>query len=216
MCRVCVDIFADHTEAECPVGPGFENLSLLEFWDNPVGSFVKFIGAMVEHARGAQTGPCPLCKVQEDQHDYTACLQTVSLEMKGDELSITTNRSLPRNPQLDPNPLGPTPGMTPRTPQSGPTPKSPSGGTSNKPAIMKGRYTCYGRPCVNCTDPFPAHLTSECEKPTSPNVGLRLLWQTPTHRGIQLLAQAHQWNAKQTEDQEPCEVCRKELKEHDL
>ena len=45
---------------------------------------------------------------------------------------------------------------------------------------------------------------------------MRLLWQTPTHRGIQLLAQAHQWNAEQTEDQEPCEVCQKELKEHDL
>ena len=38
----------------------------------------------------------------------------------------------------------------------------------------------------------------------------------PTHRGIQFLAQAHRWNAKQTEDQEPCEVCHKELKEHDL
>ena len=107
-------------------------------------SFVKFIGAMVEHARGAQTGPCPLCKVQEDQHDYATCLQTVSLEMKGDELSVTTNRPSPRNPQLDPNPLGPTPGMTPKTPQSGPMPKSPSGGTLNKPAIMKGQYTCYG------------------------------------------------------------------------
>ena len=216
LCQVYADIFADHTEAECPVGPGFENPSLLGFWDNPVGSFVRFIGTMVEHAGGAQTGPCPLCKVQEDQHDYAACLRMVSLEMKGDELSVTTNRPSPRSPQPDPNPLGPTPGTTSKTPQSGPTPKSPSGGTSNKPAIMKGQYTCYGRPCVNCTDPFPAHLTSECKEPTSPNVSLRLLWQTPTHRGIQLLAQAHQWNAEQTEDQEPCEVCQKELKEHDL
>ena len=91
LCWVCVDIFADHVGAECPVGPGFENPSLLEFWDNPEVSFVKFIGAMVEHARGAQTGPCPLCKVQEDQHDYATCLRMVSLEMKGDELSVTTN-----------------------------------------------------------------------------------------------------------------------------
>ena len=172
LCWVCVDIFADHAEAECPVGPGFENPSLLGFWDNAVGSFVRFIGTMVEHVGGAQTGPCPLCKVQEDQHDYATCLQTVSLEMKGDELSVTTNRPLPRNPQPDPNPLGPTPGMTPKTPQLGPMPKSPSGGTSNKPAIMKGRYTCYRQPCVNCTDPLPAHLTSNCKEPTSPNVGL--------------------------------------------
>ena len=103
LCRVCVDIFADHAEAECLMGPGFENPSLLGFWDNAVGSFVRFIGTMVEHVLGAQTGPCPLCKVQEDQHDYATCLQTVSLEMKGDELSVTTNRPLPRNPQPDPN-----------------------------------------------------------------------------------------------------------------
>ena len=70
LCWVCVDIFADHAEAECPVGPGFKSPSLLEFWDNPVGSFVRFIGTVVEHTRGTQTGPCPLCKVQEDQHDY--------------------------------------------------------------------------------------------------------------------------------------------------
>ena len=37
LCRVCVDIFADHAEAECPVRPGSESPSLLEFWDNPVG-----------------------------------------------------------------------------------------------------------------------------------------------------------------------------------
>ena len=81
---------------------------------------------------------------------------------------------------------------------------------------MKGQYTCYKQLCVNCTDPLPAHLTSECKEPTSPNFGLRLLWQMPTHWGIQLLAQANRWNAEQTEDQEPCEVCQKELKEHDL
>ena len=138
LCQVCVDIFADHAETECLVRTGCENPSLLEFWDNPVGSFVKFIGAMVEHTRGAQTGPCPLCKVQEDQHDYTTCLRMVSLEMKDDELSVTTNRPLPGNCQPVPNPLGLTPGMTPKTPQLGLTPKPPSRGTSNQPAIMKG------------------------------------------------------------------------------
>ena len=74
LCRLCVDIFADNAEAQCPVGPGFENPLLLHFWDNPIGSFVRFIGTMVEHARGVQTGPCPLCNVQEDQHDYAICL----------------------------------------------------------------------------------------------------------------------------------------------
>ena len=37
-----------------------------------------------------------------------------------------------------------------------------------------------------------------------------------THQGIQLLAQAHRWNTGQTEDDEPCGVCQKELKEHDF
>ena len=86
LCRVCVDIFADHAEVECPAGPGSESPSLLEFWDNPISSFVRFIGTMVEHARGIQTGPCPLCKVQENQHNYATCLQTVNLEMKEGDL----------------------------------------------------------------------------------------------------------------------------------
>ena len=68
-CRVCADIFADHADAQCPVEPGSENPSLLSFWDSPTGSFVRFIGMMVEHANGTQMGPCPLCSIQEDQHN---------------------------------------------------------------------------------------------------------------------------------------------------
>ena len=56
----------------------------------------------------------------------------------------------------------------------------------------------------------------ECKEPRSVNIGLRLMWHSMTHRGIQLLAQAHRWNTHQTEDDEPCDVCGKELKEHDL
>ena len=74
LCQVCVDIFTDHAEAQCPVGPGFENQSLLHFWDNPIGSFVRFIGTIVEHVKGVQTDPCPVCNVQEDQHNYAICL----------------------------------------------------------------------------------------------------------------------------------------------
>ena len=74
LCRVCADIFADHAEAQCPVGPGSENPSLLKLWNNPVSNFVWFIGAMVEHVKGVQTGPCPLCNIQEEQHDYATCL----------------------------------------------------------------------------------------------------------------------------------------------
>ena len=140
LCQVCVDIFTDHAETECPVGPGFENPSLLRFWDNPVGSFVRFIGTMVEHARGAQTSPCPLCKVQEDQHDYATCLQTVSLEMKEGELSVTTNKPLLRNPPPDPDP---TPRTTPKNPQLVPTSESTNAETPKTPALVKGRYTCY-------------------------------------------------------------------------
>ena len=160
LCRVCVDIFADHAEAECPVGPGSKSPSLLEFWDNPVGSFVRFIGTMVEHTRGIQTGPCPLCKVQEDQHDYAACLQTVNLEMKEGELNVTTSGRKRKDPRLDPNPMGPTPRTTPKTMQPVPASKSPIRGTSGDPEdpdIIRGRYTCYRQPCTNCTDPFPSH-----------------------------------------------------------
>ena len=65
LCRVCVDIFAHHAETECPVGPGFENPSLLRFWDDPVGSFVRFIATMVDHVRGTQTSPCPCAKCKK-------------------------------------------------------------------------------------------------------------------------------------------------------
>ena len=213
LCQVSVDIFADHAEAECTVGPGFENPSLLKFWDNPVGGFVRFIGTMVKHVRGAQRGPCPLCKEQEDQHDYTACLRIVHLEMRGDKLSVTTNKPLPMNPPSDPMP---TTRSTPKNPQPVPISESTNAGTPKMPALVEGQYTCYRRPCINCTDPFPAHLTSECKEPTSPNVGLQLLWKMITHQGIQLFAQAQRWNMRQTEDREPCGVCQTELKEHDF
>ena len=109
LCRTCANIFLDHTEAQCPVGQGSENPSLLRFWDNPISSFVRFIGTMVEHARGTQTGPCPLCNVQEDQHNYTICLWTASMELKEGELNVTTSRRQCGDPPPNPNPTGPTP-----------------------------------------------------------------------------------------------------------
>ena len=112
LCQVFVDIFADHAEAQCPLGPGFENQSLLHFWDDPIGSFVRFIGTMVEHARGVQSSPCPLCNVQEDQHDYAICLRMDNVELKEGMLNVTTGRRHSRDPPLDPNPPGPTPGTT--------------------------------------------------------------------------------------------------------
>ena len=114
LCWVCVDIFTDHAEDECPVGPGFGSPSLLEFWDHPIHSFVRFIGTMVEHAGGTTTGPCPLCKVQEDQHDYAACLRAVKIEMKEGELNVTTSRRRCGDPPPDPNPTGPIPRTTPK------------------------------------------------------------------------------------------------------
>ena len=184
LCRVCVDIFMDHAEAECPVGPGSKSPSLLEFWDNPVSSFVRFIGTMVEHTRGIQTGPCPLCKGQENQHDYAACLQTVNLEMKEGELNVTTRGRKHEDPQPDPNPTGPTLRTTPKTMQPMPASKSPGRGTSGYPEdpdIIRGHYTCYRQPCTNCADPFPSHRAPQCKEPMSVNIGLRFLWHSVTH-----------------------------------
>ena len=142
LCWVCVDIFADHAEAQCPVGPGFKNPSLLGFWDDPVSSFVRFIGTVVEHARGTQMGPCPLCKVQEEQHDYTGCLRSASVELKEGELSVTTSRNQYGDPPPNPNPTGPTAGtspkVTPKTPQPVPRSESPGKGTSGNKAMMRG------------------------------------------------------------------------------
>ena len=216
LCRVCANIFADHEEAQCPVGPGSENPSLLKLWDNPVSSFVRFIGMMVEHVRGVQMGLCPLCNVQEDQHDYAICLWNASMELKEGKLNVTTSRRQHGDPPPNPNPTGPTPRTTLKTTQPMPVSKSPGRGTSSDPEMMRGHYTCYGPPCVNCANPFPSHLMPECKEPRSVNIGLRLLWHSVTHRGIQLLAQVHWWNTHQMEDDEPCDVCGKELKEHDL
>ena len=132
-----------------------------------------------------------------------------------------TSRRCRWDPPPDPNPNGPTPGVTPRsaqkTPGLIPSADSPSQGTSgSKGRIMKGRYTCYVRPCVNCADPFPSHLTSEWKEAMSVNIGLRLLWSSMTHRGVRLLAQAHRSNTRLTEDNKPCDVCETDLKENDL
>ena len=185
LCQVCADIFVDHAEAQCPVGPGFENPSLLGFWDDPIGSFVRFIGTLVEHMRGTQTGSCPLCNVQEDQHDYAVCLWTASIELQEGELNVTTSRRHRGDPPLNPNSMGPTPGtapqVTPKNPQPVPESESPGRGTSSDKAMMRGRYTCYAQPCVNCTDTFPSHLTPECKETRSVNIGLRLLWHLMTH-----------------------------------
>ena len=92
-------------------------------------------------------------------------------------------------------------------------------GTSCDPEdqdIVRGHYTCYRQPCTNWADPFPSHWVPQCKEPTSVNIGLRFLWHSVTHRGIQLLAQAHRWNNGSTEDDEPCDVCGKKLEEHDL
>ena len=158
--QVCADIFTDHAKTQCPVGPGFENPSPLWFWDNPISSFVRFIGTMVEHARVTQTGPYPLCKVQEDQYNYTVCLWTASMELKEGELNVTTSRRQHGDPPPNPNPTGPTPGTTPKTPHPVPVSMSPSRGTSGNPGMMRGHYTCYGQLCVNCCNPFPSHLTA--------------------------------------------------------
>ena len=69
--RVCADIFADHASDQCPIGAGAERSIIAQF----VGltrqeNFVRFIGMMVEYTNGMQTGPCPICAIQEDQHDY--------------------------------------------------------------------------------------------------------------------------------------------------
>ena len=98
----------------------------LVFWDDPIGSFVRFNGTLVEHMRGTQTGSCPLCNVQEDQHDYAVCLWTASIELQEGELNITTSRRHRGDPPLNPNSMGPTPGtalqVTPKNPQ--PVPES--------------------------------------------------------------------------------------------
>ena len=115
--------------------------------------------------------------------------------------------------------MGPTPGTTPKTMQPMPASESPGRGISGDPEdqdIMRGHYTCYRQPCTNCADPFPSHRVPECKEPTSVNIGLRFLWHSVTHQGIQLLAQAHRWNNQLTEDDEPCDVCGKRLEEHDL
>ena len=135
-------------------------------------------------------------------------------------LDITTGPRCNNNPPPGPNPPGPTPGITPqvtpKTPQPTPGSESPGRGTTGEKAMMRDRYTCYAQPCIHCADPFLSHLTPECNETKSIYVGLRLLWQSVTHRGIQLLAQAHRWNNCHMEDDEPCDVCGTELKEHDL
>ena len=47
LCQVCVDIFVDHEEMQCPIGPGSENPTLLSFWDNPIEGFVRVVGVMM-------------------------------------------------------------------------------------------------------------------------------------------------------------------------
>ena len=139
---VCADIFVDHDEAQCPVGPGSENPTLLSFWDNPIESFVRVVGTMVEWVRGVQTGPCPLCNVQEDQHDYAVCLRTAKFELKEGTLNVTTGQRRKDNPSPNPNPTGPTPGttpqVTPKTPQPTLGSESPGKGTTGKEAMMRG------------------------------------------------------------------------------
>ena len=100
-----------------------------------------------------------------------------------------------------------------------PPSESPGRGTSGDPGdpdVMRGCCTCYRQPYPNCTNPFPSHRVPECKEPTSVNIGLRFLWHLVTHQGIQLLAQAHRWNNRLTEDDEPCDICGKRLEEHDL
>ena len=156
-------------------------------------------------------GPTRLCHLPMNRHG----------RVERGQLSITTSRRHCGDPPPDPNPPGPTPGMTPKSAQSLPGPV-PSADTpsqdplSSKGRIMKGQYTCYAWPCINCADPFPTHIMSECKEATDPNMGLRLMWSCVTHWGIRMLGQAHRWNSQLTAKDQLCAMCGTELGEHNL
>ena len=61
LCRLCVDIFTDHEEAQCPWGPELRNPPLLDLWDHLTVAFIQFMGVMAGHTRGTLEGSCPLC-----------------------------------------------------------------------------------------------------------------------------------------------------------
>ena len=61
LCQLCVNIFADHEEAQCPWGLELRNPPLLDLWDHLTVAFIQFMGTMAGHTRGTLEGSCPLC-----------------------------------------------------------------------------------------------------------------------------------------------------------
>ena len=140
LCQKCVDIFADHEEARCAIALEQMNLLLLDLWNSLTADFVKFIGTMAKHARGILKGSCPLCKAQEEQHNYTMCLQTAKIKVERGMLKITMGQGCLGQPLLDPNPMGSMPGTTPKpnpkTPSEQPKAKSPAKGTASEDEMV--------------------------------------------------------------------------------
>ena len=102
------------------------------------------MGTMAGHARGTMGGSCPLCQLQEDQHDYAKCLRTAKITVEEGILNITTSRGCTEDPQPGQNPPGLTPGTTSKsspksTPcQPDPGSQSPSKGTAGEEELIKG------------------------------------------------------------------------------
>ena len=142
LCRKCIYIFVAHTEAQCPMDPEQVNSSLLDLWESPTVDFVRLVGTMAKHARKIQQGPCPLCKAQEEWHDYAMCLRTAKITRERGMLNIMTAQRHTRGSAPDPVPTGPTPGTTPgeapKTSVREPEVKSPKEGTEGENHLVKG------------------------------------------------------------------------------
>ena len=128
LCRKCIDIFADHAEAQCPIDPEQVNLSLLDLWENPTIGFVKLVGTMANRVRKIHKGPCPLCKANEEQHDYAMCLRMGKITREQGILNITTGQRQTKGSAPGPVLTGLTPGTTPQG-----APKTPAGDQESSP-----------------------------------------------------------------------------------
>ena len=141
LCWLCIDIFTDHEEAQCPQGSEQRNPPLLALFDHLSPAFVQFIGTMAGHTRGTLKGSCPLCQWQEKKHNYVKCLRGAHITVQEGMLKISTKKECMEDPNLDPNPPGPMPGPMPgTTPKSPPKPPpQPTSAKSGIPIPIKGR-----------------------------------------------------------------------------
>ena len=95
-CQRCTDYFATHKAEECP-REGGGNPTLAKFLEAKDMGLFRLLRVVVSRLSKWETGPCPVCKDQDPEHDVQECVRVARYSKENDQLVVR-----PRVPEPEP------------------------------------------------------------------------------------------------------------------